>query len=439
MVLGAVINPNKYLPYCVATITLVAHTGATYARVMNIMKMYEERVKAIVIHVFESKLKSALEFAQKAAAQAALEEANEKMSDAVSKVQDTANRAVNTASGAVGGVMAKVPGGATGDTPSPAPPAPPAVTPPAPAPPAPGYQPVPTTDFPPGAVPMGQYPPYPQMQHGMMPGYGYPMPPGGGGYMPVAAGDPNALAGVPVIQSGPAMGWGLGGVGIPGRGFNLMPTVNPNAGHLPPGAEAGAAPAAASAGGAAGKENVGPNGEPVPLNPFQIFKLYAKDESGLGYVDFCQLLDHLEIKLVGDKRREMFANYTSKTRKKMGYKEFEACYKKIQKSLVMQSLIEAGVTKGRMIAIVIWAVFVLILIFIFIFVGVAAFTGAGTVGAVINSLLAAGSGIALNLKGGDEAKTEQQQPVVVKVGDEQFLQASDGTLTALNADGTAAS
>lgn len=51
-----------------------------------------------------------------------------------------------------------------------------------------------------------------------------------------------------------------------------------------------------------------------------------------------------------------------------------------------------GFTKGNLILMLAYAVFLLMLIFIFIFVGVAAFTGAGTLGAIINSLLAAGSG-----------------------------------------------
>ena len=44
----------------------------------------------------------------------------------------------------------------------------------------------------------------------------------------------------------------------------------------------------------------------------------------------------------------------------------------LQKNLVMQQLVAAGITKGRMIALVLYAVFILVLIFVFIFVGVAA-------------------------------------------------------------------
>lgn len=37
-------------------------------------------------------------------------------------------------------------------------------------------------------------------------------------------------------------------------------------------------------------------GEPQ-LKPYQIFQLYAESESGLTYIGFCRLLDHLEIQL----------------------------------------------------------------------------------------------------------------------------------------------
>lgn len=62
------------------------------------------------------------------------------------------------------------------------------------------------------------------------------------------------------------------------------------------------------------------------MNPYEIFKLYAKDNDSLDYNGFGRLLDHLEIKLIGDKRRELFVRFTSKDRLTMGYKEFEACY-----------------------------------------------------------------------------------------------------------------
>ena len=37
---GAVINPDVYLPYSVATITLLAHTHATYNRLVTVHGSY---------------------------------------------------------------------------------------------------------------------------------------------------------------------------------------------------------------------------------------------------------------------------------------------------------------------------------------------------------------------------------------------------------------
>lgn len=71
----------------------------------------------------------------------------------------------------------------------------------------------------------------------------------------------------------------------------------------------------------------------------------------------------------------------------ISYAEFEACYGLIQDMLVERSLLAAGMTRGRMVALLLYAVLLLLLIFVFIFVGVAAFTGAGTLGAVVNSAL----------------------------------------------------
>jgi hypothetical protein len=51
-----------------------------------------------------------------------------------------------------------------------------------------------------------------------------------------------------------------------------------------------------------------------------------------------------------------------------------------QEQIVEKTLLDYGFTKGRIIILLLYAVSVLILIFVFIFVGVAAFTGAGTLG-----------------------------------------------------------
>ncbi len=117
-----------------------------------------------------------------------------------------------------------------------------------------------------------------------------------------------------------------------------------------------------------------------------------------------------------DKRRELFAQHCGHNNV-IGYKEFEAVYATIQvcflgsssadscllgvafdsspwpqNQIVERTLLDYGFTKGRIILLLSYAVFLLILIFIFIFVGVAAFTGQGTLGAIVNSLLAAGAG-----------------------------------------------
>ena len=52
-----------------------------------------------------------------------------------------------------------------------------------------------------------------------------------------------------------------------------------------------------------------------------------------------------------------------------------------------QTLKDAGMTKRKMYLMLAYAVVLLLLMFVFIFVGVTAFTGTGTVGAVINSIL----------------------------------------------------
>eukprot|EP00955_Chlamydomonas_euryale_P067976 359985-Chlamydomonas_euryale.AAC.4 len=104
----------------------------------------------------------------------------------------------------------------------------------------------------------------------------------------------------------------------------------------------------------------------------------------------------------------------------MGYGQFEQAYDLIQDQLVKQTMVKNGFTKANLIFLLLYAIFLLMLIFVFIFVGIAAFTGGGTLGAIINSLLAAGSGIALNLKKEDKEK-EAETSVAVKIGDEEYV------------------
>ena len=67
-------------------------------------------------------------------------------------------------------------------------------------------------------------------------------------------------------------------------------------------------------------------------------------------------------------------------------------------------------TKGRVYFLLVYSIVVLLLIFVFIFLGVSAFTGAGALNAVVNSALAGGAGIAMNLKGKEEGKEERKAP-----------------------------
>ncbi len=123
--------------------------------------------------------------------------------------------------------------------------------------------------------------------------------------------------------------------------------------------------------------------------------------------------------------------------------------------IVKKTMKDYGFTRVHIIFMLIYAIFVLILIFIFIFVGVAAFTGQGTLGAIVNSILAAGSGeqvicalrlpekpashgncnpglfnfflnfsegIALNLRENDK----EEVPVTVKIGDEEYTEGDGG-------------
>ncbi|GFH31821.1 uncharacterized protein HaLaN_30938, partial [Haematococcus lacustris] len=119
-----------------------------------------------------------------------------------------------------------------------------------------------------------------------------------------------------------------------------------------------------------------PGNKGKKLSAYQIYALYADEAGeGLDYASFCALLDHLEIQLVGDQRRELFTKFDTSGDRKIGFKEFEACYSQIQDMVVKQSLKGAGMTR------------------------------------------AAGSGLAMNLKKSDEASGKT---VTVKVGDKTY-------------------
>jgi uncharacterized membrane protein YqiK len=81
----------------------------------------------------------------------------------------------------------------------------------------------------------------------------------------------------------------------------------------------------------------------------------------------------------------------------------------LKAQIVERHMAKAGVTMGRLVSLLVYAVVILLLVFVFIFLGVAAFTGANSMGAVVNSCMTAGAGIAMNLGGGDEEEEEAQE------------------------------
>lgn len=93
--------------------------------------------------------------------------------------------------------------------------------------------------------------------------------------------------------------------------------------------------------------------------------------------------------------------------KTIGYDEFQKAFPLIQKVAVAEYMEKMGMTKGRVIFLLCYAIVILLLIFVFIFLGVGAFTGASTLSAVVNSALTGGSGIAMNM-GGDDKKKEPE-------------------------------
>lgn len=79
----------------------------------------------------------------------------------------------------------------------------------------------------------------------------------------------------------------------------------------------------------------------------------------------------------------------------------------LKQQIVERHMVKKGITMGRLICLLAYAVIILLLMFVFIFLGVAAFTGANTMGAVVNSCMTAGAGLAMNLGGGDDEDEEE--------------------------------
>eukprot|EP00955_Chlamydomonas_euryale_P067975 359985-Chlamydomonas_euryale.AAC.3 len=53
-------------------------------------------------------------------------------------------------------------------------------------------------------------------------------------------------------------------------------------------------------------------GQPRALKPFDVYRIYANGDQGLDFNGFCGLLDNLGIKMLTDKRQELFARFTNK-------------------------------------------------------------------------------------------------------------------------------
>uniref|UniRef100_A0A7S3QJV5 EF-hand domain-containing protein n=1 Tax=Dunaliella tertiolecta TaxID=3047 RepID=A0A7S3QJV5_DUNTE len=254
----------------------------------------------------------------------------------------------------------------------------------------------------PGTVPYQPYMmPMPGAAPPMMPGYVVP--------------DRFGLAPPPLIHDSPY-------VAVKPRG----PLMGPKPGEGPPGPDFGdkhpgmfyhVPHKTTGLQGAANKLALAANPN-IGMSPHKIFMVYYDpDIDGLDFDGFSQLLDHLEVDINEAKKAELFARFDPDNSKVITFVEFEAAYGHLQKILVTQTLKEAGMTKQRMYLMLAYAIMLLLLMFVFIFVGVTAFTGTGTVGAVINSILTAASGLAMNLK---KADTGDKKGVVVKIGEEEF-------------------
>lgn len=185
--------------------------------------------------------------------------------------------------------------------------------------------------------------------------------------------------------------------------------------HNPDEHDEGDCPAAAGAAGPVTEGKMTPAG-PVTegednkdgkqdMTPFDIFTMYAGEDQELDYEEFSEMLDKFEIKMVEDKRRELFVSVDKNGDGVMGYSEFEQAWGIIQKLLLTATLERMGFTKKNIaIAMAFIGVFLLFM-FAFIFAGVSAFFGGGLVGATVTSgMCAAGGG------GGGNEKEEEPDP-----------------------------
>lgn len=66
LILGAVIRPQAFLPYCTAVVTLFAHARATSYHLMDSYHHYRLRIAAVVAAIFAAKIVATLTMGKKA-------------------------------------------------------------------------------------------------------------------------------------------------------------------------------------------------------------------------------------------------------------------------------------------------------------------------------------------------------------------------------------
>lgn len=141
------------------------------------------------------------------------------------------------------------------------------------------------------------------------------------------------------------------------------------------------------------------------VEPYTIFKNFAGEDEELNLEEFEALLASLEVKLIPEKRKALFVQIDTSGDGVVNYQEFELAWDILQGQIVDEQMQEAGMTKSKIMVLFTYAITLLILVFMFIFVGVAAFVKGGAFGSVVNSMMTAGAGGAMN-SGEDEEEEE---------------------------------
>lgn len=67
LILGAVIRPQAFLPYCTAVVTLFAHAKATATRLLDAFDNYKVKISGIVAAAFAAKIITSLAMKKKKA------------------------------------------------------------------------------------------------------------------------------------------------------------------------------------------------------------------------------------------------------------------------------------------------------------------------------------------------------------------------------------